>query len=49
MESLNVFINNYRKATEGLSLLGKIIIAIVISFIFVAVIFALVGVIKNAF
>ncbi|HSI71326.1 MAG TPA: hypothetical protein VK941_13910 [Gillisia sp.] len=49
MKSLNVFIHNYRTATQGLNLFGRVIIAIVISFIFVAVIFAVVGVIKNAF
>lgn len=49
MKSLNVFIDNYRTATAGLNLLGRIIIAIVLSFIFVAVIFAMIGVIKDAF
>lgn len=45
METMNVFIENYKTATEGLNVLAKVFIAVVLIFIFIAIAFALAGVI----
>lgn len=47
MDTLNVFIENYKIATEGLNILAKVFIAVVLAFIFIAIIFALAGVIMG--
>lgn len=47
MKTLNVFVQNYRTATEGFNLITKIIITTVLSFIFGAVLYALIGVVKD--
>lgn len=47
MRTLNVFFQNYRTATEGLNLITKIFITTVLAFIFGAVLFALIGVVKD--
>lgn len=48
MRPIHIFIQNYKNATAGFSIWGKIILALVLSFIFLAVIFAFVGVIMDA-
>lgn len=47
MDAVNMFISNYKTATSGLSIFTKIIIALVLLFIFGAVIYAFVGVLKD--
>lgn len=48
MNPLNVFVKNYKQATEGFNLAGKIFLTIVLLFIFTAILFALVGVLMDA-
>ncbi len=47
MKAINVLLENYRNATEGLSMLAKIFVTLVVCFIIVAILFALTGVILN--
>lgn len=47
METLNVFIENYKSATEGLNILAKVFITVVLVFILIAIMFALAGVIMG--
>lgn len=47
MKGLNVFLDNYKIATEGLGRLGKVLVTVVVAFIIVAIIFALTGVILD--
>lgn len=47
MKPLEMFIENYKTATSGLSIWGKIIIALVLAFIFIAILFAAVGLIMR--
>lgn len=47
MNPLETFIENYKNATRGLSMVSKIIVTLVLSFIFIAVIFAILGVIPD--
>lgn len=47
MNPLGLFIENYKTATSGLSIWAKIIIAIVLTFIFIAILFAAVGLIMK--
>jgi len=48
MEALNVLVNNYKNTTKGLNTFGKIILAIVLAFIFINVIIAFVSVILGS-
>lgn len=45
MEAISVLVDNYKEATKGLSIYAKVIFALVLFFIFVAVISAFVNVI----
>jgi len=47
MNPLETFIENYKNATKELTMVPKIIVTIVVSFIFIAVIFAILGVIPD--
>lgn len=47
MNPLETFIENYKNATKELTMVPKIIVTLVVSFIFIAVIFAILGVIPD--
>ncbi len=47
MNVFETFVENYKNATRGLTMVSKIIVALVLSFIFIAVIFAILGVIPD--
>ena len=44
MDVITVLVNNYKNSTKDLHVVGKIILALVLVFIFVNIILALVGV-----
>lgn len=44
MEVFTVLVDNYKNSTKDLGIVGKVILAVVLSFIFVNIILALVGV-----
>lgn len=47
MKTFNVFIENYKTATEGLNIPAKVFITVVLIFILMAIIFAMAGVIMG--
>ena len=47
MKTFQVFVENYLKATQGLNILVKILIALILAFIFIAVVFAIIGIIPD--
>jgi len=47
MNPLNIFIENFRTATEDLNVLVKLFIAIILFFIIFAITFAIFGVIRS--
>lgn len=47
MKPLNIFIENFRTATQGLNVVIKLIIAIILFFITFAIMFAIFGVIRS--
>lgn len=47
MKTINEFIENYRMATEGLNILARIVVALVLALIVVAAVYAFMGMIFN--
>lgn len=49
MSPIHTFFENYKNATAGINIFGKIFIALILSFIFIAVIFAFLGILPEFF
>lgn len=49
MNFIHTFFENYRNATAGINILGKILIALILAFILIAVVFAFLGILPEFF